>query len=51
MAVEVLLCITKALSALFGPSDYPRLFLSDFLLILLELISLFSALPPTQLSC
>jgi len=50
MVVEVLLCVTKALSALFGPVDYPRLFLSDLLLILLQLCSLFSALPPTQLS-
>lgn len=32
MAVEVLLCITKALSALLGPGDYPRLFLSVCLL-------------------
>ena len=36
MAVEVLLCIAKALSALFSPGDYPRLFLPDFLLILLK---------------
>ena len=50
MAVEVLLCIAKALSALFSPGDYPRLFLSDFLLILLKLSSLFATLPPTQLS-
>ncbi|XP_040463605.1 golgin subfamily A member 2-like isoform X2 [Falco naumanni] len=50
MAVEVLLCIARALSALFSPGDYPRLLLSDFLLILLKLSSLFATLTPTQLS-